>query len=540
MMRSLRFRLLVAMMAGVVVVIALFGAVIYASIRGALVAEIDQSLLTAAQSLAATLKVDHGKVEFGSREHSIATEKPADLVFISRVWLDGELVRSPRSAADEPALGPFCGSAGAAAFRSIETADGRPLRAVGLAIAFQTRPEDAVGENATEREREALRQLGKEPKNEREKREWERNRERVKKQAEAEREQRRKEARAAPPVDHELTIVIARDSSELLARLSGLRWLLIGAGAGTVLIGVGITLATLHRGLVPLTRVAAEIAALKADDLAAQLSPRGLPSEMAPIVERLNDLLGRVAAAFSRERAFAADAAHELRTPVAGLRTTLEVALATSPSAAEQREALADALHITLQMQSLVENLLTLTRLESGHIAVSDEPIDLAALIDECWRGQRQLAVKRGLKFENRLPEGLTTRSDKTLLGIVFANLLQNASQYTNEGGRVWVDAGVEDGWLTATVANTGCTLARDQLGQVFERFWRGDAARSWTGLHAGLGLALVQRIVTALGGRVEARLSDDGVFSVCAVWKQPAAGRAPNQEQPVVAAVAV
>jgi two-component system heavy metal sensor histidine kinase CusS len=293
-----------------------------------------------------------------------------------------------------------------------------------------------------------------------------------------------------------------------------------------------VSILVLNRGLSPLRRLGLEIAAFKENDMAARFSAAAMPSEIVPVVDQLNDLLGRLAAAFQRERAFAADAAHELRTPVAGLRTTIEVALASEGTVEEHRESLRDALEITLQMQSLVQNLLILARLEGGHVKIHPEPVPLAALVDHCWRPHRGTAFDRSLTFENRLPAELTYYSDRNLLGIVFANLLQNAAKYTNGGGQIWVEGRWHEGRVAVSVFNTGCRLRKEQLSRVFERFWRGDAGRSETGLHAGLGLVLVRRIVTLLDGRVGVTL-DDGTFSIHLAWQQDSPLALPSGEIP-------
>ena len=98
---------------------------------------------------------------------------------------------------------------------------------------------------------------------------------------------------------------------------------------------------------------------------------------------------------------------------------------------------------------------------------------------------------------------------------MIVSNLLANASEYTNDGGRVWVAAHPADARVELTISNTGCSLRQEQIPHVFDCFWRGDASRQDAGVHCGLGLALVQRLATALGGSVAAELQPGGVFAV-------------------------
>ena len=96
---------------------------------------------------------------------------------------------------------------------------------------------------------------------------------------------------------------------------------------------------------------------------------------------------------------------------------------------------------------------------------------------------------------------------------MVVSNLLANASEYTNDGGRIRVAARSADGHIELTISNTGCSLRQEQIAQVFDCFWRGDASRQDAGVHCGLGLALVQRLVTACGGSVAAEVQPGGMF---------------------------
>ena len=109
----------------------------------------------------------------------------------------------------------------------------------------------------------------------------------------------------------------------------------------------------------------------------------------------------------------------------------------------------------------------------------------------------------------------MTCQSDREYLSIVLSNLLDNAVEYTDERGRICTKGQQTDDSVQVTVSNTGCTLTDEQVGQVFDCFWRGDSSRTGTGTHCGLGLALVQRIVGALGGRAFAEVQAGGIFTV-------------------------
>jgi two-component system heavy metal sensor histidine kinase CusS len=248
--------------------------------------------------------------------------------------------------------------------------------------------------------------------------------------------------------------------------------------------------------------------------LSARVPTATLPEEIVPLVQRLNEFLHRLDEAFARERSLTADIAHELRTPVAGILSTAGVTLSADRAPAEYQEALEDVRGIARRMRSMIENLLTLARLDFQPAQFQFEPVNLREMIENGWRGYQEKAAGRGLAFENAVPGDLCSRSDRNALSIVFVNLLENAVEYANANGRIGVTARRADGVVEVEVRNTGCQLTAQQATHVFDRFWRADPSRKDANLHVGLGLALVRRIMTSLGGAVEATAAG-GEFAV-------------------------
>ena len=123
-------------------------------------------------------------------------------------------------------------------------------------------------------------------------------------------------------------------------------------------------------------------------------------------------------------------------------------------------------------------------------------------------------AARRHVDFENRLPAEMVVESDPECLSMALSNLLDNAVEYANERGRIWIVGRQTDETVEIAISNTGCQLASEQVSQVFDSFWRGDSSRSKTGTHCGLGLALVQRIAGALAGRATADVQA-GIFTM-------------------------
>jgi signal transduction histidine kinase len=313
---------------------------------------------------------------------------------------------------------------------------------------------------------------------------------------------------ADPPV--QLTLVVAKQTLDLSNRLRGYAQFLAIAGLVIMAVTIVVARVIVRRGLAPVDAMAGQIAAIREDDLSTRVMAANIPGELIPMVDKLNAMLDRLALAFERERSFTGNVAHELRTPLTGVRSTMEVALRNHRSDEQYRAAMNECLTIVERMQGMIETLILLSRLDAGQLDVRRESVVLADLIDAC----RQAVLDRPtVTFENRVPADLRCAADPDKLMMVLCNLLQNAGEYVNEGGRIQCDAQrVADG-VRLDITNTGCALSPDEARRVTERFWRADAARSDTGVHAGLGLALVERLMAAQDGAI-AFDSNNGIFA--------------------------
>ncbi|MBM4104580.1 MAG: GHKL domain-containing protein [Planctomycetes bacterium] len=314
-----------------------------------------------------------------------------------------------------------------------------------------------------------------------------------------------------------LALVIARDTSDLYEQFMFLRLLFTVASAAVILLSVIIGSLVVKTSLKSLNGLAKDIARVNVDTLGNPLDLAKLPSEMAPVVQKFNDLLDRLKLSFERERCFTSDVAHELRTPLAGIRSTLEVALLRQRDLPAYQESMADCLSIAREMQELVDKLLALARLDTNQITLTRNTFSIAELIENCWKPFAETARTRNIAFENHVSEKILCRTDKEYLAMALTNLLENSAEYTNTGGRIWFESRESQQHITLTLANTGCNLSSEQAGKVFDRFWRADSSRSDTGVHCGLGLALVEKIIRSLNGNIYIT-SNDGVFSATLV----------------------
>jgi signal transduction histidine kinase len=322
--------------------------------------------------------------------------------------------------------------------------------------------------------------------------------------------------RAPAPVEHGdrawaarppryVRFLVARERGSLDAKVARVSSILAIAGA-LLFLGVPLVVrSVVRRGLQPLDRLADQAERIDASLLDTRFPTSDLPEELLPICSRLNDLLERLTASFERERRFSADVAHELRTPLAELRATAEVALRYPDVSATP--ALEDVLGATVQMERLVNTLFTLSRCESGRQPVALERLELGAFVRDAWAGAAPAALAKRLVVAPPAPTALTVMADRALLGAIVANLFSNAIEYAPAGGELTWAISTDQVTATLAVTNTNSVLAPEDVAHVFEPFWRRDPARSG-GTHSGLGLSLSQAFARLQGGDVELELT--------------------------------
>lgn len=312
-------------------------------------------------------------------------------------------------------------------------------------------------------------------------------------------------ARAQPasaPADAGLSIVFTSDRSEMDESLATLAVVLLAATLLMLLATAWIVPMVLRREFVPLDRLAEAAGRIDARSLSTRFPADGMPGELQPICQRLNLLLSRLEESFNRERRFSADLAHELRTPIAELKNLAEVALKWPDSRPAETDD--DALAIAVQMEGIVTRLLELLRSERGQMICRREPVALSPLIESVWRPFGEQAEKKALKISWALGHDLAISSDPVLLRSILANLMDNAVEYTPQGGVVEIQAQTQEGRFKITVANTVDHLEAADLARLFDRFWRKDPSRSDT-THSGLGLSLARAFSNVLGAELAA-----------------------------------
>jgi len=315
--------------------------------------------------------------------------------------------------------------------------------------------------------------------------------------------------------DGHFTIVVGRDASQLHGFLGFFRWLLLNSSIAIVLLSSYVAAKVTKIGLKPVHILADEIESVDEKALEQSFSAEACPAELVPIRERLNALMERIRSSFERERRFNADVAHELRTPLAGIQSIIEVCLSHNREPLEYQDALGDCLAISKAMNRLVTTLLSLSRLEAQQITFETQTIPLRNLIEKTWRDFADKARDKELSFENLIDDSLCCSTDMDHLAMILSNILDNAVEYCNCQGRILVEAQHRAGVATLTISNTGCRLDPADAEHVFDFFWRGDTARTDTGAHCGIGLAVVRKVADLLGVKVKADVVQEAVFSI-------------------------
>jgi signal transduction histidine kinase len=199
--------------------------------------------------------------------------------------------------------------------------------------------------------------------------------------------------------------------------------------------------------------------------------------------------------------------AHDLRTPIARLRSRAETALLTEGDENACREALADVVEESDRVSSLLTTLMDISEAETGVMQLRLTPVDVAEVCAETLDLYEDVAEQKRITLTSAAPTGLIVNADRPRLRQVLANLVDNAVKYTPSGGHVAINAGPSEdggqsfGSVTITVADTGPGIAPEHVDHIWDRLYRGDVGGE-PGL--GLGLSLVRAIVTAHGGKVE------------------------------------
>ncbi len=483
-MRSLRGRLRARVLGVSALVFVVAATAAYLGVRSLLYAQFDRALTAKATSLATLVKYrGGGAIDFDFADEFMPEfERAEDPEFFSLWRADGRILERSRSARGR-AFEPPDATWDTASCRDVALPDGRPGRAIVLRFLAQLdtadRPPTPAGR--AEGRGRLVDAAGPDA--------------------------------AAPDADERrrVTLVVARGIDDISRPLAAFLVGLLAVGAAMVGGAAAAIELAVRRGLRPVVDLRDEVERIDASRLGTRVPVEPLVAELWPIGRTLNDLLARLQAAFERQGRFTSSAAHELRNPIAELRAVCEVALREPAIEPGSRRALEEALAVAGHMERIVSALLGLARADGDPGAPpAAESAPVRAIIREVFGPLEEKATARGLSCALDLPGDAVVRTDPALLRVILANVLENAVEYTPDGGRIRLACATDASTVTIEVANTSPLRDPALLPRVFEPFWRRDPGTG-AASHAGLGLPLAQRLAQSLGGSLEADLTSGG-----------------------------
>lgn len=283
------------------------------------------------------------------------------------------------------------------------------------------------------------------------------------------------------------TLLLARSRELLDQRLA----LLAGAVLAAGLLAAGITALmvrySVRVGLRPLREMGEQASRIDVTSLDSRFERDDIPAELKPISSRFNDLMERLEEGFRRERRFSADLEHELRTPLAELKSIAELVVQWPEEASGKHHE--EILAITLQMQGIMESLLALSRYETDSEPARVERVEVGPLIEECWSHWGSVADGKEIETTIDLEDAPEVETDRDMLRLIVSNLVSNAVEYTPANGAIHlVSKSVGDDLFR--IANRVNGFDPEDIPRMTDRFWRHDPARTGTH-HSGLGLSV-------------------------------------------------
>jgi len=263
----------------------------------------------------------------------------------------------------------------------------------------------------------------------------------------------------------------------------------------------------------PVNAIADRIRSLNVSQLGSRIDMTRCPTELQAIPVRLNELLARLEESFDRERAITANIAHELRTPLAGLRATIELAEAKSRSIEYYQRTLSDCRQMGIELESLVERILLLARIDAGKVVLQNDSIELVSFLKATWESIVQTEKVDSTSVVWQVPTGIEFTSDPVLLLVVFRNLFSNALSHGIANHSVVIECESDRSEIKVQITNRCDDIDETELPRLAERFYQRDLSRCQTGNHSGLGLSICVDTLNLLNGRLQLELPQKDRF---------------------------
>lgn len=479
---SIRRTLLIRCGGGVGLLLFLLSAGVYLMVRQSLYRELDASIIGTAALLSNQVELENDRIAYEWQE-GLGTNKALQSDDYFQFWEDASSGTSRSPALRFRDLPRFTGIDGQPLMRDIILPDGSHGRAVGMRIHPFVLADEI----------EAMKQRG----------------------------------HVIDPKSLPLTLVVAEDAEPIRHTLNLLRAILGAGTALTLAIGFVLVNRVVRTTLKPIDDLADQVKDRASHQLDAALEmPGTLPVELSGLAENFDLLLGRVAAIRQREKDFVRHAAHELRTPIAGLQATTELALSQPRDAASYAAYLATCRTTASELGELVKRLSALARVGRTLAPPSRVTLDLPALLKSCLTPFEETARSRDLGMVLDLPdEPLAAIGDAALLRIILNNLADNAVSYATPGTVITISATRKGDMIQIAFSNqVGEPI--ENPDRLFEPLFRRDPSRNDSGSHLGVGLTLSLEAAQAMDATLSARMT--GSHTITFEMRIPAAGGGP------------
>jgi len=251
--------------------------------------------------------------------------------------------------------------------------------------------------------------------------------------------------------------------------------------------------------LTPIENIRRAAERITAERLDERIPSEGPADEIGGLIDVLNATFARLHGSFEQAARFSADASHQLKTPIAVLRVGIDEILNQPGLSNEHRERVADLLQQTRRLSSVAENLLLLSRADTGRLALRATEFDLGKLLEGSLEDARILGAGSNLQIEANIPETLPMNGDREMVSLTVQNLVENAVKYNRPGGKILVSAENHDHVVEICVGNNGAGIPQERAPHVFERFYRARGNEQTPG--HGLGLSIARELARAHGG---------------------------------------
>jgi heavy metal sensor kinase len=303
-----------------------------------------------------------------------------------------------------------------------------------------------------------------------------------------------------------VNIVVAGSSHFTFHELHEFLQLLLILGASLVIGSIVAIMWTVRCALRPIDITAKQLQEITHPNVKKNIfDEKKLPEELRPFLDALNDMLDRLNAVLERQKEFTSDAAHELRTPLASAKSTLQVTQMQQRQPDEYRQAIHNTLEDIARLERLIEQLLIMSRMDEGETQTVKDDIQLDVLLSELAETYNEKAKQEGGKVVLAESSAITIKGNLDELARLFSNVLDNAVRYGRSGGIVSIALRPgSDGYATVSIHDDGGNIPSNAIPRLFDRFYRVDHSRSSSTGGVGLGLPIAQEIAHRHDGDIE------------------------------------